>query len=113
MINEFMPQGQLIVYTEGKSYPRSDVYANGTGTCKEDPIVVLTDESSASASEIFSGAIQDNDRGLIVGRRTYGKGLVQTQMTLNDPQTPRDDGLNTPMRRERAHRYLSRWNSRR
>ena len=84
MINEFMPQGQLIVYTEGKSYPRSDVYANGTGTCKEDPIVVLTDESSASASEIFSGAIQDNDRGLIVGRRTYGKGLVQTQMTLND-----------------------------
>lgn len=84
MINEFMPEGRLIVYTEGKSFPRSDVYANGTGTCQEAPIVVLTDEISASASEIFSGAIQDNDRGTIVGRRTYGKGLVQTQLTLGD-----------------------------
>ena len=84
MINEFMPEGRLIVYTEGKTFPRSDVFANGTGTCKENPIVVLTDEISASASEIFSGAIQDNDRGTIIGRRTYGKGLVQTQMALND-----------------------------
>lgn len=84
MINEFMPEGRLIVYTEGKSFPRSDVYANGNGTCKEDPIVVLTDEISASASEIFAGAIQDNDRGLIIGRRTYGKGLVQTQIALSD-----------------------------
>lgn len=84
MINEFMPEGRLIVYTEGKTFPRSDVYANGTGTCKEAPIVILTDEISASASEIFSGAIQDNDRGLIIGRRTYGKGLVQTQIALND-----------------------------
>lgn len=84
MINEFMPEGRLIVYTEGKSFPRSDVYANGTGTCKESPIVVLTDEISASASEIFAGAIQDNDRGLIIGRRTYGKGLVQTQLGLSD-----------------------------
>jgi carboxyl-terminal processing protease len=84
MINEFLPQGQLIVYTEGKAYPRSDIYANGTGTCIDDPIVVLTDEGSASASEIFSGAIQDNDRGLIIGRRTYGKGLVQTQIGLTD-----------------------------
>lgn len=84
MINEFMPEGRLIVYTEGKSFPRSDVYANGTGTCKDIPIVVLTDEISASASEIFAGAIQDNDRGLVIGRRTYGKGLVQTQLALND-----------------------------
>lgn len=84
MINEFMPEGRLIVYTEGKSFPRSDVYANGTGTCKEDAIVLLTDESSASASEIFAGAIQDNDRGLVIGRRTYGKGLVQTPINLND-----------------------------
>jgi carboxyl-terminal processing protease len=84
MVNEFMPQGRLIVYTEGKAFPRSDVYANGTGTCINDSIVVLTDESSASASEIFAGAIQDNDRGLIVGRRTYGKGLVQTQIGLTD-----------------------------
>lgn len=84
MINEFMPEGSLIVYTEGKSFPRSDVYANGTGTCKDAPIVVLTDEISASASEIFSGAIQDNDRGLIIGRRTYGKGLVQSPIKLTD-----------------------------
>ena len=53
MINEFMPEGRLIVYTEGKSFPRSDVYANGTGTCKDAPIVVLTDEISASASDIL------------------------------------------------------------
>ena len=84
MVNEFMPEGRLIVYTEGKAFPRNDVYANGTGTCKEAPIVVLTDEFSASASEIFSGAIQDNDRGLIVGRRTYGKGLVQSPIKLSD-----------------------------
>lgn len=84
MINEFMPEGRLIVYTEGKSFPRRDVYANGTGTCKEAPIVVLTDEISASASEIFAGAIQDNDRGLIIGRRTYGKGLVQAPIPLSD-----------------------------
>lgn len=84
MINEFMPDGRLIVYTEGKSFPRRDVHANGTGTCKEAPIVVLTDEISASASEIFAGAIQDNDRGLIIGRRTYGKGLVQAPIPLSD-----------------------------
>jgi carboxyl-terminal processing protease len=84
MINEFMPKGRLIVYTEGKAFPRNDVYANGTGTCINDPIVVLTDEGSASASEIFAGAIQDNDRGLIIGRRTYGKGLVQTPIGLTD-----------------------------
>ncbi|MDD2436807.1 MAG: S41 family peptidase [Massilibacteroides sp.] len=84
MVNEFMPDGRLIVYTEGKAFPRRDVYANGTGTCKDAPIVVLTDEISASASEIFSGAIQDNDRGLIIGRRTYGKGLVQAPIPLSD-----------------------------
>jgi carboxyl-terminal processing protease len=60
------------------------VYANGTGTCQDAPIVVLTDEFSGSASEIFAGAIQDNDRGLIIGRRTYGKGLVQSQIPLSD-----------------------------
>ena len=84
MVNEFMREGRLIVYTEGKAFPRNDVYTNGTGTCKEAPIVVLTDEFSASASEIFSGAIQDNDRGLIIGRRTYGKGLVQSPIILSD-----------------------------
>lgn len=84
MINEFLAEGQLIVYTEGKAFPRNDVYSNGNGTCKEAPLVVLTDEWSGSASEIFSGAIQDNDRGMIVGRRTFGKGLVQSSVDLND-----------------------------
>lgn len=84
MVNEFMPEGRLIVYTEGKAFPRNDVYTNGTGTCQEVPLVVLTDEFSASASEIFTGAIQDNDRGLVIGRRTFGKGLVQSPIKLSD-----------------------------
>ncbi len=84
MVNEFLPGERLIVYTEGKAFPRQDIFSNGTGTCLDNPIVVLTDEISASASEIFSGAIQDNDRGLIVGRRTYGKGLVQSPIQLKD-----------------------------
>ena len=84
MVNEFMQAGQLIVYTEGRSFPREDAVSNGMGSFKEAPIVVLTDEWSASASEIFAGAIQDNDRGLVVGRRTFGKGLVQSQMPLSD-----------------------------
>lgn len=84
MINEFMPEGRLIVYTEGKAFPRKDAYTNGTGTCQDAPLVILTDDFSASASEIFSGAIQDNDRGTIIGRRTYGKGLVQAPIKLSD-----------------------------
>lgn len=84
MINEFLPQGQMIVYSEGKAYPKSEAIANGTGSCTENPIVVLVDEFSASASEIFAGAIQDNDRGTVVGRRTFGKGLVQTQIPFSD-----------------------------
>lgn len=84
MVNEFMPEGRLIVYTEGKAFPRNDVYTNGTGTCQDVPFVVLTDEFSASASEIFTGAIQDNDRGLVIGRRTFGKGLVQSPIKLSD-----------------------------
>ncbi len=84
MINEFLPKGQLIVYAEGKSYPRSDALANGSGSCIKNPIVVLIDEFSASASEIFAGAIQDNDRGTIIGRRSFGKGLVQSQIPFDD-----------------------------
>lgn len=84
MVNEFLPGNRLIVYTEGKAFPREDIYSNGTGTCQDVPLIVLTDESSASASEIFAGAIQDNDRGLIIGRRTFGKGLVQIHIELND-----------------------------
>ncbi len=84
MVNEFMHFDQLIVYTEGRTLEREDAYANGLGSFKEQPIIVLTDEWSASSSEIFAGAIQDNDRGLIVGRRTFGKGLVQNQTPLSD-----------------------------
>ncbi len=84
MINEFLPAGQLIVYTEGKSYPRFDAKSDGTGSCINNPIVVLIDEFSASASEIFAGAIQDNDRGTVIGRRSFGKGLVQQQKPLSD-----------------------------
>lgn len=84
MINEFLSNGTLIVYTEGRAYPRENYVADDTGTCKDDPLVVLIDEGSGSASEIFAGAIQDNDRGLIVGRRSYGKGLVQAPFKFKD-----------------------------
>jgi len=82
--NEFLKKGDLIVYTEGKSHPRQNMYANGLGSCQNIGITVLIDEFSASASEIFAGAIQDNDRGVIVGRRSYGKGLVQEPFPLPD-----------------------------
>lgn len=84
MVNEFLPEGKLIVYTQGRKYPRMEEYANGTGSCQKMPIVVLVNEGSASASEIFAGAIQDNDRGTIVGRRSFGKGLVQQPIDFSD-----------------------------
>ena len=72
------------VYTHGRKYPRMEEYANGTGSCQKLPLVVLVNESSASASEIFAGAIQDNDRGTIVGRRSFGKGLVPQPIDFSD-----------------------------
>ena len=84
MVNEFLPNNQLIVYTQGRKSPREDYLSNGTGSNQTLPIVVLTDEGSASASEIFAGAIQDNDRGIIIGRRSFGKGLVQQPIEFSD-----------------------------
>lgn len=81
---EFLQKGQLIVYTEGKSSPRKSYFASKKGAFSEIPLAILIDQGSASASEILAGAIQDNDRGLIVGRRSFGKGLVQEHMNLPD-----------------------------
>jgi carboxyl-terminal processing protease len=82
--NEFLPQGSLIVYTEGRARKRQDLYANGHGRLQHINVAVLTNEASASASEIVAGALQDNDRGLIVGQRTFGKGLVQEPINFSD-----------------------------
>lgn len=84
MVNEFLPENRLILYTQGKSVPRSDYKSNGRGVYPELPLTVLIDESSASAAEIFAGALQDNDRAQIIGRRSFGKGLVQEQCVLPD-----------------------------
>lgn len=84
MVNEFLPNNRLIVYTQGRKSPRQDYNSNGTGSNQKMPLVVLVDEGSASASEIFAGAIQDNDRGTIVGRRSFGKGLVQQPIEFSD-----------------------------
>ena len=84
MVNEFLPKNNLIVYTQGRKSPRENYHSNGTGSSQKMPLIVLTDEGSASASEIFAGAIQDNDRGTIIGRRSFGKGLVQQPIDFSD-----------------------------
>lgn len=82
--DEFLEKGEPILYTEGLNQPRKTYNASGRNTWKDTKVYVLIDEFSASASEIFAGAIQDNDRGLVIGRRSFGKGLVQEQIPMSD-----------------------------
>ena len=82
--NEFLSRGQLIVYTQGRKSPRQEYRSDGRGSYQHVPLVVLIDEASASASEILAGAIPDNDRGTIIGRRSFGKGLVQQPIEFTD-----------------------------
>ena len=82
--NEFLPKNRLIVYIQGRKSPRQDFRSDGRGSYQQIPLVILIDEGSASASEILAGAIQDNDRGTIIGRRSFGKGLVQQPIEFND-----------------------------
>ncbi len=84
LCNQFLGEKEMIVYTQGLHAPYQPYFSDGKGVYQEGRLVVMCDEGSASAAEIFSGCIQDNDRGLLVGRRTFGKGLVQKPFTLTD-----------------------------
>lgn len=82
--NEFLPEKRMIVYTEDRHKERVEQFSSGTGTATDIALAVLIDEESASSSEILAGALQDNDRGVIIGRRSFGKGLVQQQIPFDD-----------------------------
>ena len=84
MLDEFLNKGEAILYTEGEHQPRKTYNASGRNSFGDIQVFVMIDEFSASASEIFAGAMQDNDRGIVIGRRSFGKGLVQEQIPLMD-----------------------------
>jgi len=121
LADEFLPDKTLIVYTEGRHRKTQNAYATSKGSLEKCPLVILIDESSASASEILAGAIQDNDRGLIIGRRSFGKGLVQEQIKLDDGSavrltvsryhTPTGRCIQRPYRNGYEKYYLDYYNS--
>ena len=115
LVNEFLEEGRLIVYTEGRARKRETYYAHGDGQLTDVDLVVLIDEGSASASEILAGAVQDNDRGTIIGQRSFGKGLVQeqsgwpdgsaTRLTIARYYTPTGRCIQKPYGKEEDIRY--------
>ena len=117
--DEFLKDGKLIVYTEGRNRPRNYAFATRKGELQNDTVAILIDEGSASASEIVAGAIQDNDRGLIIGRRSFGKGLVQEQVTFSDGSalrltvaryyTPTGRCIQRPYQKDKFEDYYTDW----
>lgn len=119
IVNEMLPARSLIIYMEGKNYKRQEIYSDGTGTLIGFPIYVLVNDISASASEIISGAIQDNDAGIIIGRRTFGKGLVQkafdfydsssVNLTIAHYYTPSGRSIQNKYSLGKAGEYTNEW----